>query len=45
MLYIELFLLGLVVGFIAGLLVFRNNQQKFKDSELKAKDIVEALKR
>jgi hypothetical protein len=45
MIYIEIFVFGCLVGFIAGLLVFRNNQRKFQDSEVKAKDIVEALKR
>jgi hypothetical protein len=45
MIYIEIFVVGCLIGFIAGLLVFRNNQRKFQDSEVKAKDIVEALKR
>jgi hypothetical protein len=45
MIYIEIFTGGFIVGFIAGLLVFRNNQKKFENSELKAKDIVAALKR
>jgi hypothetical protein len=43
--YIETFIGGLLIGFVLGLLVFRNNHKKFENSELKAKDIVEALKR
>ena len=38
------FLLGLVLGFIAGLLVFRNNAAKAAKLEDKAVDILKALK-
>lgn len=44
MAYIELFLIGLVIGFIAGLLVFRKNQRKFAESEIKGKELLDALK-
>lgn len=35
------FLVGLVVGFIAGLLVFRNNAAKAAKLEVKAKSIAD----
>lgn len=38
------FLLGLVIGFIAGLLVFRNNAAKAAKLEDKTVDILKALK-
>ena len=37
-------LIGIVLGFIAGLLVFRNNAAKVKDIELKAAAEIEADK-
>ena len=37
-------LIGLLLGFIAGLLVFRNNAAKVKDIELKAAAEIEADK-
>ena len=37
-------LIGLLIGFIAGLLVFRNNAAKVKDVELKAAAEIEADK-
>jgi hypothetical protein len=38
------FLLGLAVGFIAGLLVFRNNAAKAAKLEDKGRSILDALK-
>ena len=38
------FLIGLLIGAIAGLLVFRNNAAKVKDIELKAAAEIEADK-
>jgi hypothetical protein len=38
------FLLGLAVGFIAGLLVFRNNAAKAAKFEDKGKTLLDALK-
>lgn len=38
------FLIGLLVGFIAGLLVFRNNAAKAAKLEDKSKSILDALK-
>jgi hypothetical protein len=38
------FLIGLVLGFIAGLLVFRNNAAKAAKLEDKGKTILDALK-
>ena len=38
------FLIGLVVGFVAGLLVYRNNAAKAKSAEDKGKSILDALK-
>ena len=38
------FLIGLVLGFIAGLLVFRNNAAKAAKLEDKGKSILAALK-
>ena len=38
------FLIGLVVGFIAGLLVYRNNAAKAASAESKGKTILDALK-
>ena len=44
MLYIEIFFGGFILGFIIGLLVFRNNTRKFSDSEIKGKELLDALK-
>jgi F0F1-type ATP synthase assembly protein I len=38
------FLIGLLIGFIAGLLVFRNNAAKAAKLEDKGKSILDALK-
>jgi hypothetical protein len=38
------FLIGLVLGFIAGLLVFRNNAAKAAKLEDKGRSILDALK-
>ena len=38
------FLIGLLIGFIAGLLVFRNNAAKAAKLEDKTVDILKALK-
>ena len=38
------FLIGLLLGFIAGLLVFRNNAAKAAKLEDKGKSILDALK-
>lgn len=38
------FLLGLLIGFVAGLLVFRNNAAKAAKLEDKGKSILDALK-
>lgn len=38
------FLIGLLIGFIAGLLVFRNNSAKAAKLEDKGKTLLDALK-
>lgn len=38
------FLLGLVIGFIAGLLVFRKHASKANELEAKGKSILDVLK-
>lgn len=38
------FLLGLLIGFVAGVLVFRNNAAKAAKLEDKGKSILDALK-
>ena len=38
------FLIGVVLGFIAGLLVFRNNAAKAASAESKGKSLLDALK-
>lgn len=45
MIYLEIFAVGLIVGFIGGMLFFRNNVRKFQDSEVKAKDVYDAFKK
>ena len=42
--YLILFTTGLLIGFVAGLLVFRNNAAKLKASEDKGKHLLDALK-
>jgi F0F1-type ATP synthase assembly protein I len=42
--YLILFTTGLLIGFVAGLLVFRNNAAKLKASEDKGKHLIDALK-
>jgi hypothetical protein len=42
--YLILFLTGLLIGFVAGLLVFRNNAAKLKAGEDKGKHLLDALK-
>ena len=44
MTYIVIFSCGALTGFIAGLLIFRNNQRKFTESEIKGKELLDALK-
>jgi hypothetical protein len=44
MAYLILFTTGLLIGFVAGLLVFRNNAAKLKAGEEKGKSILDALK-
>lgn len=42
---IATFLIGLILGFIAGLLFFRNNSAKAKALEERGKVLLDALKR
>jgi hypothetical protein len=42
--YLILFTTGLLIGFVAGILVFRNNAAKLKASEDKGKHLLDALK-
>lgn len=44
MTYIVIFGCGALAGFIAGLLVFRNNTRKFSESEIRGKELIDALK-
>ena len=44
MIYIEIFTAGLLIGFIAGLLVFRNNAKKIESKEMEGKRLLDALK-
>ena len=39
-----LFLTGILIGFVAGVLVVRNNAAKLKSSEDKGKALLDALK-
>lgn len=38
------FLVGVVVGFVGGFLVFRNNQKKINEAELTVNQVVETVK-
>jgi ABC-type antimicrobial peptide transport system permease subunit len=42
--YLILFLTGLLIGVVAGILVYRNNIEKLKTTEAKGKTILDALK-
>jgi F0F1-type ATP synthase assembly protein I len=42
--YLILFTTGLLIGFVAGALVFRNNADKLKETETKGKNLLDALK-
>jgi len=44
MLHIILFVTGLLIGLVAGLLIYRKHLDKLKATEAKAKSIVDALK-
>lgn len=42
--YLILFVTGLLIGFAAGILVYRKNATKLKSTEDKGKSILDALK-
>jgi hypothetical protein len=42
--YLILFLAGLLIGFVAGLLVYRKHTDRLKSTEDKGKSIIDALK-
>jgi hypothetical protein len=42
--YLILFLTGLLIGFVAGLLVYRKHSDRLKSTEDKGKSIIDALK-
>jgi F0F1-type ATP synthase assembly protein I len=42
--YLILFITGLLIGFVAGLLVYRKHSDRFKSTEDKGKTIIDALK-
>jgi hypothetical protein len=42
--YAILFLTGLLIGFVAGLLVYRKHTDRLKSTEDKGKSIIDALK-
>jgi hypothetical protein len=42
--YLILFLTGLLIGFVAGLLVYRKHSDRLKSTEDKGKIIIDALK-
>lgn len=42
--YLILFLTGLLIGVVAGLLVYRKHSDRLKSSEDKGKSILDALK-
>jgi uncharacterized protein YneF (UPF0154 family) len=42
--YLILFVTGLLIGFVAGLLVHRKHIEKLKAAEAKGKTIIDALK-
>jgi F0F1-type ATP synthase assembly protein I len=42
--YAILFITGLLIGFVAGLLVYRKHTDRLKSTEDKGKSIIDALK-
>jgi F0F1-type ATP synthase assembly protein I len=42
--YLIIFLTGLLIGFVAGVLVYRKNGEKLKATEAKGKHLIDALK-
>jgi hypothetical protein len=42
--YLILFTTGLLIGFVAGLLVYRKHTDRLKSTEDKGKSIIDALK-
>ena len=42
--YLILFLTGLLIGFVAGVLVYRKHTDRLKSTEDKGKSIIDALK-
>jgi F0F1-type ATP synthase assembly protein I len=42
--YAILFITGLLIGFVAGLLVYRKHSERLKSTEDKGKTIIDALK-
>jgi hypothetical protein len=42
--YLILFVTGLLIGFVAGLLVYRKHSDRLKSTEDKGKTILDALK-
>jgi F0F1-type ATP synthase assembly protein I len=42
--YLILFVTGLLIGFVAGLLVYRKHSDRLKSTEDKGKSILDALK-
>jgi F0F1-type ATP synthase assembly protein I len=42
--YLILFITGLLIGFVAGLLVYRKHTDRLKSTEDKGKTIIDALK-
>ena len=44
MLHLILFVTGLLIGLVAGLLIYRKHLDKLKAAEAKGKSIVDALK-
>jgi F0F1-type ATP synthase assembly protein I len=42
--YLILFITGLLIGFVAGLLVYRKHSDRLKSTEDKGKSILDALK-
>jgi F0F1-type ATP synthase assembly protein I len=42
--YLILFITGLLIGFVAGLLVYRKHSDRIKSTEDKGKTIIDALK-
>jgi len=42
--YLILFITGLLIGFVAGLLVYRKHSERLKGTEAKGKNLIDALK-